>query len=181
MPGEQRTTPASSRSADKQLLLDPLGFLRTEIYRQRVACNTLEALSSGGGNGGVQADAKRVLHNLVEDLPNHNADLEECLFPLLRKRVTPEDSLDAVLAQYRGERDREPVDRLVSTLSDVAEGAALPGDLRSEVSAFAEARRLSLLRENDVILPLAETRLTGDDLVVLGETMARRRGFSHPT
>ncbi|NNG05686.1 MAG: hypothetical protein HKM95_16510, partial [Inquilinus sp.] len=91
MPGTERTTPVSHQAVDPQIFLDPLGFLRTELYRQRVACNTLEALASTDTNGDTRADAERVLRYIVEDVPVHTADLEECLFPLLAQRVLPAD------------------------------------------------------------------------------------------
>ena len=76
MPGTLRTTSGPSPDADRQLFLDPLGFLRTEIYRQRVACNTLEALASSGSNGDFRADAeRRLVFYIMNELIEHAASL----------------------------------------------------------------------------------------------------------
>lgn len=182
MPGPQRTSSVPAPQIDPQIFLDPLGYLRTELYRQRVACNTLEALASAGTNGDTRADAERVLRYVVEDQPIHTADLEECLFPVLAQRVLPEDGFDDVLAQLRGEDRRAPemLDSLVTILRRVAEGEALPAELLHAARTVIEPRRRNLDRQTEVILPLAERRLTGADLAALGEAMARRRGVPPP-
>jgi len=183
MPGAQRTTPVTSRDVDPQLLLDPLGYLRTEIYRQRVACNTLEAMANSGANGDVQTDAERMVRYLVKELPLHIADLEESLLPLLEQRTLPADGFDTVLAQDRSKLrcSDENLNRLINSLRQIADGAAPPADLRSDAGAIVERRRRELSWENDVILPLAEKRITGADLATLGTAMAHRRGTPHPT
>lgn len=182
MPGPQRTTPVPSPPVDPQLLLDPLGYLRTELYRQRVACNTLEALASSGTHADFRADAERVLRYIVQDLPLHIADLEESLFPLLGRQVLSADGFDEILAKHRSERGRagEPLDRLVPILRRVAEGAVPPAELQPDASVLVERRRRDLTLENDVILPLAEERIAGADLMTLGKEMADRRGVPYP-
>ena len=182
MPGPQRTEPESPPSVNPQIFLDPLGYLRTELYRQRVACNTLEALASTDTNGDVRADAERILRYIVEEVPVHIADLEQCLFPLLAKRVTPNDKLDGILAEMHDEdeRDRAIVEDLVGVLRRLAEGEASPADLQSAAGRLIEPRRRNLDRQTEVILPLAEERLSGADLAALGAAMAERRGLPPP-
>lgn len=183
MPEAERTMPATHRTDNPHIPDDPIGFLRTEIYRQRVACNTLEALSSGGGNGGVRADAARVLQYLVEDFPQHMADLEECLFPILLQRAELADGLVDTLDRFREERDRDMAltQSLVSALRDVADGAAPVDDLRDDAGAFAASQRRCLSLENDEILPMAEQRLSEDDVAALGRALALRRGATPTT
>lgn len=182
MPGPQQTGPTSSPGGDPQLLLDPLGYLRTEIYRQRVACNTLEALASSGANGDIHADADRMLRYINQDLPLHIADLEESLFPLLDRLAAPSDGRDGMLARYRSERgcDDEPLHRLIASLGRVAAGGAAPVDLQPDAESLVTARRRDLAWVNDVVLPLAERLITGADLVTLGKAMADRRGVPYP-
>lgn len=182
MPGPQRTTLVPLPPTDPQLLLDPLGYLRTELYRQRVACNTLEALASAGTSEDVRADAERVLRYIHQDLPLHIADLEDSLVPLLSQRVLPADSFDVVRARDQGEGrcDDETLDRLVTSLRRVAADGASPVDLQPDAGTLVEARRQDLAWVNDVILPLAESRITGADLVTLGRAMADRRGVPYP-
>lgn len=182
MPGARRTTPVPSQAADQQLFLDPLGFLRTEIYRQRVACNTLEALASSGSNGDVHADAERLLHYITSELPLHVADLEESLLPLLAQNVLPSDNFETVLAQHQGRSgcDDDVLDRLVASLRRTAADGAAPPELQLDARTLVEARRRELTWENDVILPLAVERIAGDDLAALGAAMADRRGVPHP-
>lgn len=182
MPGPQSETPASSRTIDSRLLLDPIGFLQTEIYRQRVACNTLEALASSVANGDVGTDAERVRRYIVEDLPIHLRDLEECLFPILRQRSQPEDNLEGRLARYRGlyGRRNEPSASLLTVLEGLSRGDPPPPDLAAIAREVVESWRSDLTSENEVILPLAEQRMTEDDLVALGQAMALKRGISYP-
>ena len=179
MPGSGPKTPVSPPTVDPQLLVDPIGFLRTETYRQRVACNTLEALASAGANGDVRTDAERVLHYIVEDLPGHLRDLEECLFPLLRQRSHPADDVERLLARYRGRRD-EPNGTLLAILESIVRGDPPPPDLAAAARTNVELWRSDLVSENDEILPLAERRMTDADLVALGQAMALRRGNSRP-
>jgi len=182
MPGTLRTTSGPSPDVDRQLFLDPLGFLRTEIYRQRVACNTLEALASSGSNGDFRADAERLLHYVTAELPLHLADLEESLLPLLAQRVLPSDNFETVLARHRSQRacNDEVMDRLVTSLRRVAAVGAGPVDLQPDAGTLIEGRRRDLTWESDVILPLAEMRFVDADLVALGTAMADRRGIPHP-
>ena len=182
MPGPHPERPAPSRTVDARLLLDPIGFLQTEIYRQRVACNTLEALASPGETGDVGTDAERVRRYIDEDLPTHLRDMEECLFPILRERSRPEDDLEGRLARYRGLhglRDK-PAVSLLRVLEDLSRGDPPPSDLAAIVRAVVEPWRRDLQSENEDILPLAEQRLTGSDLVALGQAMALKRGIHHP-
>lgn len=182
MTGRHPEIPASSRPMDSRLLLDPIGFLQTEIYRQRVACNTLEALASPGENGDVGTDAERVRRYIDEDLPTHLRDMEECLFPILRQRSRPEDDLERRLARYRGLHGRrdEPTVSLPRILEGMSRGDPPPPDLDAILRRVVEHWRRDLQTENEDILPLAEQRLTKADLVALGEAMAFERGIYHP-
>ena len=182
MPVPHPDIPALSRAIDSRLLLDPIGFLQTEVYRQRVACNTLEALASSGVNGDVGTDAERVRRYIVEDLPTHLRDLEECLFPILRQRSLPEDNLERRLARYRGLHGRrgDLVASLLSILEGMSRGDPPPPDLDAIAREVVEPWRSDLISENEDFLPLAEQRLTEADLVALGQAMALRRGISYP-
>ena len=181
MPGSEPKRPVSSATMDPQLLVDPIGFLQTELYRQRVACNTLEALAQSDSNGDARTDAERVLRYIIEDLPTHIGDMEDCLFPLLRRKSLPADNLERVLARYRGmvERRDEPAGTLVSILRSMADGEPQPQDLPAVAHAFVAPWRSDVAAEKDEILPLAERRLTEADLIALGQALALRRGISH--
>lgn len=181
MPVSEPNRPVSSATIDPQLLVDPIGFLQTEIYRQRVACNTLEALALAGANGDARTDAGRVLRYVVEDLQTHNGDLEDCLFPLLRQKSLPDDNLEHLVAHYRSLRERrdERAGKLVSILECMAHGDPPPADLPAVIRAFVVPWRSDVAAENDDILPLAERRLTDADLKSLGQAMALRRGNTH--
>ena len=180
MPGTPGTTSGPSPDVDRQLFFDPLGYLRTEIYRQRVACNTLEALASSGTNGDFRADAERLLHYVTAELPLHIADFEESLIPLLAQRVLPSDEFETVLTRRQSQCNDEILDRLVTSLRGIAASGAGPIDLQPDAGTLIEARRRDLIWESDVILPLAELRIADADLVALGTAMADRRGIPHP-
>lgn len=181
MPGSGPKRPASPPAVDTQLLVDPIGFLQIELYRQRVACNTLEALADATSNGDLRSDASRVLRYIVEDLPIHIADLEECLYPLLRQRSRPEDQLERLRRRYSGLRTHrgEPVAELLPILEDVSQGNQPPPNLADLARVVVESWRSELEMEIDDILPLAEKRMTDADLMALGQAMALRHGISN--
>lgn len=181
MPVSGPKRPVSSATIDPQLLVDPIGFLQTEIYRQRVACNTLEALAQAGTNGDARTDAGRVLRYVVKDLQTHIGDLEDCLFPLLRRKSLPDDNLEHLVAHYRSVRELrdQQAGTLVSILESMVHGDPPPANLPAVVRAFVASWRSDVAAENDDILPLAGRRLTDADLKSLGQAMALRRGNTH--
>jgi len=167
-----------------QLLRSPIDFLFAEHYRQRVVLNHLERIAADPTMPDWTRVAKAILDYLRRDLPYHVQDEERDLFPLMRKRCTAEDRIDAVFRILSAEHvgDDELADLLIDTLKQQRG----PGKKEATVElgrvahAFAETQRRHLVWENTLVLPLARQRLTDADLLRFGRKMAARRSIPFP-
>jgi len=156
----------------------PLAIFTDEHFLQRQICADMETLADAQGPRPDLAAA--VLENLCHDLPQHLADEEQGLFPLLRAHAAPEDEIDVLIARL--EADHEVSEAAFFDLADVLEkmtGGALPDEsARALLRASAAARRRHLILENAVLLPLARARLTEADRAGLLAQMRARRSAS---
>lgn len=156
----------------------PLAIFTEEHFLQRQICADMETLADAQVPRPDLAAA--VLEHVCHDLPQHLADEEQGLFPLLRARAAPEDEIDVLIARL--EADHEVSEAAFFDLADVLEkmtGGALPVAAdRTLLRASAAARRRHLILENAVLLPLARARLTGEDRAGLLAQMRARRSAS---
>jgi len=163
-----------------ELFNQPLEFLLSEHYRQRIICNTLEMSPFDPRNALSNDEIRGIIEYLSVDMPLHLADEELSLFPLLKKRCPPADNIDEILTQLMKEHevDRPLVARVIGFLNAALADEAIIdfGPYRESTAAMTEAQRRHLAWENSVILPLAKRRLKAADLIDLGRAMARRRG-----
>lgn len=171
--------PDSFGTVDLRLLRKPLEFLLADHHQQRSLCNLLDALATRPDF--CPAQATRIADYIATDMSVHLIDEEEDLFPLVRRRATPEDNVERVLgllAREHAEDDRL-ADVIVEGLrkSCAAGDAALPEPLRAALRSFSQRQRRHLTVENAVVIPLAEARLTPSDLEGLSRRMAARRGI----
>jgi len=166
------------------MLGNPIQAIRREHDRQALACDRLAALATEAEPAPVAAEIDALLVFLREDLAWHTADEEIDLFPSLRARCTPADGIEGILDQLSREHalDKDIADFLVDdlTASAARAGWAPPRRFGINAHAFAETQRRHLDWENNLVLPLAQSRLTADDLRELGRNMARRRGVQLP-
>lgn len=169
---------------DARSFLKPIVFLDREHYRQQVTYGILKLLADEPTRPTAREDAIAVLTSLTEHLPLHVKDEEQDLFVMLRSRALPEDRVALVLDQLSAEHKED--ERFVATLSDelrrIAKGEppADPAGFRAAAHSFADLQQRHLKWENNVILPLAQERLSGEDLSELGQRMAARRGIALP-
>lgn len=162
----------------------PLGVIRKVHERQGEVCDRLDELIRHLSVDPIAEEARALLDFLTEELPRHVGDEEEDLFRLLEARCPPEDGLPALLDQLSREHelDEDLVDFLVDDLRTLVSGHRLSNPVRllNNVRAFTETQRRHLAWEEATVLPLAERRLSDDDLAYLGRRMARRWDVAEP-
>ncbi len=161
------------------LLQEPLNFIFADHYRQRVVCTLLEELADAEALDAGKAE--EVVDFLANDMARHVRDEEEDLFPLLRRRCASEDEIEAILDQLAGEHtadERLGRDLVVALGALSAAGTAprIRPKVRQKMLDFARRQRRHLMVENNIVLPIARTRLGGADLARLARRMAVRRG-----
>lgn len=163
------------------LLDEPLEYIFADHFRQRTICSTLFRFAGDGGASRTEADM--VTSFLVHDLPLHNADEEEDLFPAIRRRAMPEDDLGVVLARLSNDNHRCAImiDGIVKALSAwPATGPVRISPRDGELmQAFATAERRHIAIENGVLLAIARIRLKRSDLREISCSMKARRGVVH--
>lgn len=164
---------------------DPLGLLRAchgRVERfAELALTIADELDGEPPGEAVSRTAGRVLRYFDEAAPLHHADEENDLLPRLRKRLPAEEAarltplLDALAAEHAALAEHWAV--LRPLLTELHEGRAVdPTAYRAAARPFRDAELDHLTRENERILPAAETHLRTDDLAAMGAAMARRRG-----
>ena len=162
----------------------PLEFIFADHDRQRIICAVLERLADDLHASDARENAAYILDHLENELPHHIADEERDLFPLLRARCLADDRVDELLLllQNEHEEDDSHCAALLEPLRALAHGQVAEDEFGVVALArdFARVQRRHLNWENGTILPLAERRLTDDDNLALGGSMAKRRGLSPP-
>ena len=166
-------------------IADPLAFFYAEHDRQRVLCDRLDRLIEPIKLDRVKPEAELLVRFLTHDLRAHIADEEHDLLPMLELRCAPDDGLDGLLKQiqHEHEMDIDLVDFLLDDLRTLARSGTLhnPTRLFINLKEFTATQRRHLEWENSTILPLAEKRLTKEDLAELRQNMTERRGTQPDT
>ena len=169
---------ASDAAADGTIRA-PLEFLTGHHDRQSAMCAGLERLARDPGAADAAATARLLLDYLQRELPLHIDDEEDDLMPLLERRCTDEDGLDALLAQIRAEHEGDVAFEacLIGPLEAIASGVppARPEVFARDATTFATLQRRHLAWENGAVIPLARRRLEPEDLVRLAAAMTARR------
>lgn len=165
------------------LFRNPIEYVLADHLRQRTLCRILDEIAAEPEWDAEKIDA--ALHFLKTDFGHHMIDEEEDLFPLLRRRVRPEDRLNDVMGQLSQEHAdaKRDADAIIAGLSAALGALEEPPDsaaLRDRLRQFAANERRRLVAENAIVLPLARARLGADDLRTLGKRMAARRGLNYP-
>ena len=163
---------------------DPIGFLDREHYRQTVTYGVLRTLAADPNRASAKDDAKAVLTSLTEHLALHIRDEEEDLFPALDRHCAGEEMFERTraLLSKEHETDHALSAALEGDLRALSEGKPLAdaANFRAKALAFAELQERHLAWENDVILPMAQSRLSKEEVERLGRAMAARRGIRYP-
>jgi hemerythrin-like domain-containing protein len=137
-----------------------LDIIYQEHERQERVCTILEQIADDLPNAVDGNQVAEVLAYLKEDLAVHIRDEEDGLFPLLEKRVLPEDNFEEIRAQLKEEHvaDESYAYELVDVLEEIAKDPAPsnPNTLGYMIRASFELHRRHLAWENAVVLPLAK-------------------------
>lgn len=164
---------------DRSLLAKPLEFIVADHLRQRNLCCIMERLADEPLLNHALAGA--VADHISGEMTIHVIDEEEDLFPLLRRRASPEDEVERVLGLLS--REHREDDRLAETIvaglrqAIDANADELSFALRDALRNFVRRQRRHLAVENAIVMPLAEIRLTQNDREGLARRMAVRRGI----
>ncbi|WP_018139949.1 hemerythrin domain-containing protein [Thioalkalivibrio sp. ALJ7] len=161
----------------------PIELLRACHRRIFNSLDILERLPARLQDNGVDEEARtaadRILKYFHEAAPNHHADEDEDLFPLLRRHCDHPEShpqlcewLDRLTAEHT--EIEAGWDRLEPDLERIASGerAELTG-----AAAWIEQYRVHLDLEERAVLPFAEYLLGPEDRRAIGASMAARRGI----
>lgn len=167
---------------------DPLAMLlgcHRRIERQLETLKRLRVhIASRGVDAEASAAAQAILKYFLAAAPNHHADEEKDLFPLLEQRITD----PAAGARFRAFREQLEADhrdlgnawsRLRKPLEAIGEGLerTLPED---DVNAFVSGYSHHILTEETALREFFDRWLDDADREALGRAMAARRSALPP-
>ncbi len=152
----------------------PLDFLFGEHLRQRQLAKVLMLIADGVINRKTIASA---ISFIEKDLALHIMDEELSLFPVLRSVCEADDKIDEILDILAKEHreDESGSDEIVAILKVMVAGGPATPHGAERLRDFADRLRHHLALENGVLLPIARTRLTGDALRSVADSIAARR------
>ncbi|WP_018938076.1 MULTISPECIES: hemerythrin domain-containing protein [unclassified Thioalkalivibrio] len=162
----------------------PIELLRACHRRILNSLDILERLPAHLADKGADEEARgaaqRVLNYFHEAAPNHHADEDQDLFPVLRQHCGHPEShpqlcewLDRLTAEH--DEIEAGWDRLEPALQRIAAGQ--PADLDG-ADAWIRQYRIHLDLEERAVLPFAEHLLGPEDRRAIGAAMAARRGIA---
>ena len=161
---------------------EPLEMLEACHQRIEQQFATLERLLAYLPEHGADESARRAAQSVLRYFrqagPNHHADEENDLFPVLTRCATGEDGLtaarlvDHLLAEHQ--QMAEALAVVLAQLEPIAQGAGVRLDAAA-VDRVATLYRRHIERENGELLPLARRWLTPQDIEGLSAAMTARR------
>jgi hemerythrin-like domain-containing protein len=162
---------------------EPLEMLLGCHRRIEKQLDTLKRLRAHLDSHAVDAEAslaaQNVLRYFTSAAPNHHADEEQDLFPLLESRIDdPGEKTRFVALRARLENDHRTMEQAWSRLKRPLEGIAegLPRTLAAaEVQAFVDAYANHIVTEEITLKEFFDRWLGDDDRRALGLSMAARR------
>lgn len=152
---------------------DPIGLLRACHEKMLAHLDLLESVVSTPD----AATAQQVIRYFTSSAPLHHRDEEEDLFPRLNRQ-----SMKIAEMIFSLKKEHEQLARLWNDLLPVLKQLPADGfdtDFVEQVSAFCTLYREHIRRENREFLPLAASSLSQQDLGIVGEAMAARRGVRY--
>ena len=176
--GKSLLTPAPDFNA-------PLELLHACHGRIEAQCATLLKLpgyiQSHGVDAQVQQAATAIMRYFSTAGLHHHEDEEQDLFPLVREHAAASANgrvlalLDNLLAQHR---DMEAAWNVLQPwLEGLSRGELSELDA-SRITAFAALYQAHIAHEEQGLLPYCRAALQPEQLAVLGEQMAHRRGVN---
>jgi hemerythrin-like domain-containing protein len=173
-------TMARGGKAETDPLENPLDFIVEDHMREREVCALIDNLVAARPI--KRAERQMIFSFLTEDLPQHLADEEIDLFPLMLERCDPEEEIKSVIDKLESDHAHAFADApaIAALIQEVVSGdAPLSEAVCAQLAEFASHARRHLILENAIILPIARARLTKDDLKTMREHMLERRGLDH--
>jgi len=173
------------RIIDPEELHVPIAFLQVQHEEQRRFCRRLNALLDDLGAAQYAGEACFLLDFLLGGMASNMVAEEITLVPLLYDRCAREDMLTAMV------KDTWKAHTLIALLLPEV-GCGLRRLAAGEIPArplefitcsleFADTVERHVDREDRTLLPLARFRLTTEDYVWLGQTLARQHGLPYPS
>ncbi|WP_018137747.1 MULTISPECIES: hemerythrin domain-containing protein [unclassified Thioalkalivibrio] len=161
----------------------PIELLRACHRRITNCLDTMERLSGHieqhGADAEAQSAARRVLAYFEQAAPQHHADEDQDLFPILQAyRDHPEahpqlgEWMDRLSAEHP--QLEAGWDALEPALQNIAAGHADPLEGATD---WIQRYRAHLELEEQAVLPLAEHLLNAEERARIGRSMAHRRGI----
>ena len=161
---------------DLNLLQNPLEFIREDHMHMRAVCEEMEQVSQSPSPGGVEIS--RLLHFLDHEIGLLIHDEDDELHGMLLVRCTPEDDIGPTLERLKAEHESlgDSCPRLRSMLREMHDNKRpAKDDEAAFLRDFADRLRRHLIVENAIVLPIAQARLTEEDIVRLRNAMIQRR------
>lgn len=177
-PSDRAFSTARGATAQIDPIENPLDFITEDHMREREVCALIDKLVSALP---LKAGEKQMILSFLTDrLPQHLADEEIDLFPLMLKRCDPEENIRSVIDKLESDHlhaiaDAPAVAKLIG--ANGPEAAAFSDVSRAQLAGFAKHARRHLILENAIILPIARARLTREDLKTMRSHMRQRRGL----
>lgn len=152
---------------------DPLGLLKACHQRMLAHCDMLEKLLTHLADKGVDDETRSAIRRVTTyfstSAVHHHQDEEEDLFPILaRQSLKLADHVNAARQQHQA------INAAWETLKEALKN---PASLSPEpVERFCALYREHIAYEEKELLFMAQHILSHEQLVELGDRMARRRG-----
>ena len=149
---------------------NPIGLLRACHDKILAHCALLEQLLESPDT----AMAQQVVRYFSTSAIQHHRDEEEDLFPLINRQ-----SMKIAELVHQLRQQHEQLDQLWSSLAPALRSLPKDGfdaEFRARATEFCTLYREHIQRENRELLPLASSSLSRQQLGVVGEKMAARRG-----
>lgn len=160
---------------------EPVDMLKACHERIAAKCATLEKLAAHLPVHGADAQAQQAARSIMRyfDIagPNHLADEEQDLFPMLievseRLRSPVAQRIASLLHEHRSQEAAWT--QLRAALADIADGKATPLEPVS-IGNFISGYRDHIAREESEFFPLAQAWLDQEHLARLSAAMVARR------
>jgi hemerythrin-like domain-containing protein len=152
---------------------DPIGLLRACHEKMLAHLDLLENVVATPD----AASAQQVIRYFSNSAPLHHRDEEEDLFPRLNRQ-----SMKIAEMIFSLKKEHEQLDRLWNGLLPGLKQPPAGGfdsDFIDQANSFCTLCREHIQRENRDFLPLVASSLSQQELGIVGESMASRRGVRY--
>lgn len=166
----------------------PIAVLKHCHDKIRKQINTLKNLArhtpQSGEDIDMQQAAQAVLRYFSTAAPNHHADEENDLLPMLQSTAVGEDAalLNSLIPEIM--QEHQHMDAAWTTLDrqlrDIVSGAS-DALSESDVTRFADLYAAHMEKEETQIAPMAKRLFSGTQMHQLGNAMRTRRGIAATT